>query len=195
MITVDFEARLRQGYREPVPDPGRGVRLRPSRVRRLQMQRRSGHRGRHPVRGCRPRPDRLRLIEQLGEGGGGQSGAWRTSDLPFEDGVFDLVICSEVLEHVVHHRSAVSEVVRVLKRGGHLVVSVPRYVRSASVGRSPTTITTPTAAAMRFTANGRSPACWRPGNGLGLPLCAHACTPLTGGSSVWWARSARIRTA
>jgi SAM-dependent methyltransferase len=74
--------------------------------------------------------DRLRLIDRLGEGGGGQSGTL-TADihcLPFGDDAFDLVICSEVLEHVHDHHGAVSEVVRVLKQGGDLVVSVPRYL-------------------------------------------------------------------
>lgn len=74
--------------------------------------------------------DRLRLVEQLGEGGGGPYAALAADikSLPFEDDAFDLVICSEVLEHVLDHRAAVSEVVRVLKRGGTLVVSVPRYL-------------------------------------------------------------------
>lgn len=48
--------------------------------------------------------------------------------LPFKDEVFDVVICSEVLEHIPDSRAAVSELVRVLKRGKCLVVSVPRYL-------------------------------------------------------------------
>lgn len=47
--------------------------------------------------------------------------------LPFDDGVFDCVICSEVLEHIADHEQALSELVRVLKPRGQLVVSVPRY--------------------------------------------------------------------
>ena len=47
--------------------------------------------------------------------------------LPFEDAFFDCVICSEVLEHVPEHEKALSELVRVLKPQGQLVVSVPRY--------------------------------------------------------------------
>jgi SAM-dependent methyltransferase len=46
--------------------------------------------------------------------------------LPFEDNAFDLVICSEVLEHVRNHEAAISELVRVLKPGKNLAVSVPR---------------------------------------------------------------------
>jgi ubiquinone/menaquinone biosynthesis C-methylase UbiE len=67
---------------------------------------------------------RLRQIEQLGEAGGGQASTL-TADihrLPFGNDVFDLVICSEVLEHVHKPHTAVSEAVRVLKQGGNLWV-------------------------------------------------------------------------
>ena len=47
--------------------------------------------------------------------------------LPFDNAAFDCVICSEVLEHIPEHEKALSELVRVLKPQGHLVVSVPRY--------------------------------------------------------------------
>jgi SAM-dependent methyltransferase len=45
--------------------------------------------------------------------------------LPFADGVFDSVLCTEVLEHLKHPDIAISEMSRVLKRGGNLIVSVP----------------------------------------------------------------------
>jgi len=71
---------------------------------------------------------RLQYEEELGEQGGG---SWftLTSDinrLPFAEHVFDLVICSEVLEHIHEHKRAVEELARVLKPGKNLVVSVPR---------------------------------------------------------------------
>ena len=47
--------------------------------------------------------------------------------LPFETESFDCVICSEVLEHIPEHETALKELVRVLKPKGNLVVSVPRY--------------------------------------------------------------------
>jgi len=49
-------------------------------------------------------------------------------NLPFEDNFFDLIICSEVLEHIPNHHKALSELVRILKPGKTLVISVPRYV-------------------------------------------------------------------
>jgi SAM-dependent methyltransferase len=48
-------------------------------------------------------------------------------DLPFPGRCFDLVICCEVLEHLPDPFGAVAELVRVLRAGGRLVVSVPRY--------------------------------------------------------------------
>lgn len=51
--------------------------------------------------------------------------------LPFSDGAFDIVICSEVLEHIPDYKSAIGEIVRVLKPGGTLGVSVPRQYPEA----------------------------------------------------------------
>ncbi|HYW91632.1 MAG TPA: methyltransferase domain-containing protein [Gammaproteobacteria bacterium] len=47
--------------------------------------------------------------------------------LPFADARFDRVICSEVLEHIPDYRAALGEVDRVLRPGGILAVSVPRF--------------------------------------------------------------------
>ena len=74
--------------------------------------------------------DRLRFHDQLGENGGGVWGLTMAdaSTLPFKDDFFDLVICSEVLEHIPEDQAAASEIIRVLKTGHHLVVSVPRFL-------------------------------------------------------------------
>lgn len=45
--------------------------------------------------------------------------------MPFSDGTFGLVICTEVLEHVPDPRRALSEIHRVLRPGGVLIGSVP----------------------------------------------------------------------
>lgn len=47
--------------------------------------------------------------------------------LPFPAGTFDVVICTEVLEHVPDYRSALRELRRVLRPGGRLALSVPRF--------------------------------------------------------------------
>jgi SAM-dependent methyltransferase len=47
--------------------------------------------------------------------------------LPFPDGSFDRVIASEVLEHIPDDASAMSELARVLRPGGRMAITVPRY--------------------------------------------------------------------
>jgi SAM-dependent methyltransferase len=47
--------------------------------------------------------------------------------LPFPDGAFDTVILSEVLEHIPDDRHAIAEAVRILRPGGMLAVTVPRW--------------------------------------------------------------------
>ena len=49
------------------------------------------------------------------------------SDMPFCNKSFDIVICSEVLEHIHDDKKAMSELVRILKPGKILAVSVPRF--------------------------------------------------------------------
>ena len=48
-------------------------------------------------------------------------------DLPFEDGFFDRIIASEVLEHIVDDTRAIGELYRVLRSGGTMAVTVPRF--------------------------------------------------------------------
>jgi ubiquinone/menaquinone biosynthesis C-methylase UbiE len=47
--------------------------------------------------------------------------------LPFRDGVFDQLICSEVIEHVPLPEVSFEEMRRVLKPGGVLVIGTPDY--------------------------------------------------------------------
>jgi SAM-dependent methyltransferase len=48
--------------------------------------------------------------------------------LPFGDGEFDRIVAAEVLEHIPDDLKAISELVRVLRPGGTLAVSVPRWL-------------------------------------------------------------------
>jgi SAM-dependent methyltransferase len=48
--------------------------------------------------------------------------------LPFADDSFDVVITSEVLEHIQDDVAAIAEMVRVLKPGGHFAATVPAWM-------------------------------------------------------------------
>ena len=43
----------------------------------------------------------------------------------FPEGFFDLVICTEVLEHIQDYQSALQELKRILKTGGYLIITFP----------------------------------------------------------------------
>jgi len=47
--------------------------------------------------------------------------------LPFRDATFDRVICSEVLEHIPDDVGAMRELARVLRPGGTMAITVPRF--------------------------------------------------------------------
>jgi SAM-dependent methyltransferase len=49
------------------------------------------------------------------------------TDIPLGDAGFDTVVCTEVLEHVPDPLKALREMHRVLKPGGHLILSTPMY--------------------------------------------------------------------
>ena len=72
----------------------------------------------------------LAAMRQAGEAPADALGAAVNGDalsLPFADASFDLVIASEVLEHVHDDGAAMAELVRVLRPGGTLAVTVPRW--------------------------------------------------------------------
>ncbi|MDT5011125.1 MAG: hypothetical protein QOH57_2742 [Mycobacterium sp.] len=48
--------------------------------------------------------------------------------LPYPDETFDCVIASEILEHIPDDSAAIAELIRVLKVGGTLAVTVPRWL-------------------------------------------------------------------
>lgn len=56
-----------------------------------------------------------------------QVGSLEEPPLPFDDGAFDAVWCTEVLEHLFHVHSALAELNRLLKPGGLLMVTTPYH--------------------------------------------------------------------
>lgn len=127
MLTVDFD-RLRVGPATKVIDVGCGA-------------------GRHAFEAYRRGADvvafdrdvdELRAVEtilramaEVGEAPADASAKAVLGDalnLPYADETFDCVIASEILEHIPHDDAAIAELIRVLKVGGTLAVSVPRWL-------------------------------------------------------------------
>jgi len=77
---------------------------------------------RSPSRG--PGGPALRAESGEGEGVGGAVNGDALC-LPFADDTFDCVIASEVLEHIWSDTGAIAELVRVLRPGGRMAVTVP----------------------------------------------------------------------
>ncbi len=72
--------------------------------------------------------------EGKGDGAALQTGQWDTSkidlvsditSIPAVDGSFDVVLCTEVLEHVPNPLAALQEMARLVNQGGSLIVTVP----------------------------------------------------------------------
>ena len=63
-------------------------------------------------------------LERIADRGIGLALA-KLENLPYKDETFDVVISTDVLEHVIDFHAASREIVRVLKPGGHLVMRVP----------------------------------------------------------------------
>lgn len=49
----------------------------------------------------------------------------KVEELPYRDNFFDVIVCTDVLEHVMDLNLAIKNILRVLKPGGHLIIRVP----------------------------------------------------------------------
>lgn len=55
-----------------------------------------------------------------------------TQKLPYNDNIFDLITFTEVIEHIENHRFTISEISRVLKPGGYVILSTPNILNLKS---------------------------------------------------------------
>jgi Methylase involved in ubiquinone/menaquinone biosynthesis len=70
-------------------------------------------------------------MDKAGEVPAGATARTVTGDalgMPFPDASFDTVIAAEVLEHIPDDMAAMAEIVRVLKPGGQVAVTVPSFL-------------------------------------------------------------------
>ena len=58
-------------------------------------------------------------------------------DIPFEDNTFDVVFCNHVMEHVEDDIKAMSEIYRVLKKGGWAIIQSPQDYRRSTTLEDP----------------------------------------------------------
>lgn len=68
------------------------------------------------------------LAGEIGDGHLAAAARGDATRLPFPDATFDVVITSEVLEHIQDDVTAVAEMVRVLKPGGRFAATVPAWL-------------------------------------------------------------------
>lgn len=66
----------------------------------------------------------LNYLERLA-GSGAEVCMGSVESLPYADGFFDVIVCTDVLEHVIDLNAAISEIRRTLKPGGVFVLRVP----------------------------------------------------------------------
>ena len=79
------------------------------------------------VKGVAAFLEAMRDAGEVGPGGAGRALAGDVLRLPFGDATFDRVIAAELLEHVPGDGAAIAELVRVLRPGGTIAVTVPRW--------------------------------------------------------------------
>ena len=70
----------------------------------------------------------MELEGQVPAGASARTVAGDALRLPFPDDAFDKIIAAEVLEHIPDDEAAIAELVRVLRPGGTIAVTVPRWL-------------------------------------------------------------------
>jgi 2-polyprenyl-3-methyl-5-hydroxy-6-metoxy-1,4-benzoquinol methylase len=82
------------------------------------------------VTGIEPDTEELQISKLLNESEGTKVDFIRGygENLPFIDNFFDIIVCNSVIEHVADFSKVISEMMRVLKPGGFIYLSIPNYL-------------------------------------------------------------------
>jgi 2-polyprenyl-3-methyl-5-hydroxy-6-metoxy-1,4-benzoquinol methylase len=127
MLTVDFD-RLRVGRRTRFIDVGAGAGRHSYEALRRGANVTAFDMDEVELKGV---DDMFGAMAEVGEVPPGGTGAVQVGtilDMPHDDGSFDVVLASEILEHVPEIDRAVAELVRITAPGGILAITVPRWL-------------------------------------------------------------------
>ncbi len=127
MLTVDFD-RLRVGRRTRFIDVGAGAGRHSYEALRRGADVTAFDMDEVELKGV---DDMFGAMVEVGEvppGGTARVEVGTILDMPHADGSFDVVLASEILEHVPEIDQAVAELVRITAPGGILAVTVPRWL-------------------------------------------------------------------
>ncbi|MCD9155104.1 class I SAM-dependent methyltransferase [Aeromicrobium duanguangcaii] len=127
MLTVDFD-RLRVGRGTRFIDVGAGAGRHSYEALRRGAHVTAFDLDEVELKGVENMFGAMELEGEVPPGGSGQVKVGNILEMPYEDGSFDVVLASEILEHVPEDVQAISELERILAPGGVLAVTVPRWL-------------------------------------------------------------------
>ena len=126
MLTVDFD-RLRVGRGTKFIDVGAGAGRHSYEALRRGANVTSYDLDEVELKGVEDMFGAMELEGEVPPGGSAKIEVGDILDIPHPDGSFDVVLASEILEHVPEDVQAISELVRILAPGGTLAVTVPAW--------------------------------------------------------------------
>jgi SAM-dependent methyltransferase len=127
VLTVDFD-RLRVGRRTRFIDVGAGAGRHSFEALRRGAEVVAFDMDEVALKGVAEMFAAMADAGELPPGAHGETVAGDVAALPYPDGWFDVVLASEVLEHIPDDEPAIGELYRVLAPGGTLAVTVPRWL-------------------------------------------------------------------
>ena len=126
MLTVDFD-RLRVGRGTKFIDVGAGAGRHSYEALRRGANVIAYDLDEVELKGVEDMFGAMELEGEVPPGGSAKIQVGNILDIAHPDGSFDVVLASEILEHVPEDVQAISELVRILAPGGTLAVTVPRW--------------------------------------------------------------------
>jgi SAM-dependent methyltransferase len=127
MLTVDFD-RLRVGRGTRFIDVGAGAGRHSYEALRRGAVVTAYDMDEVELKGVEEMFGALEAAGEVPPGGRAETVVGDVLDMPYPDGSFDVVLASEILEHVPEDDRAIAELVRILAPGGILAITVPRWL-------------------------------------------------------------------